>query len=451
MKKISEHLGQIIAALAAIALLIGTVAVFRVPIGNFFNSITGRETAVGDSLLAGMDGINLSDLESSSQEKVPTEIGTIHETDDYIYTFGAFSNISSAGHGGADHLFTYGDEGKVGLGWHVIVKDRSKTSYQAIEQQINGYPIVCMCECFAGCENLVTSPAIPASVVCLQRCYGALNNEQTGETAYCNSLTGVITLPDIPGTAQVPYKSYNAWNPNASYEGNWDGAGTDSDGPLQAMFWGKQSGDPIIVKYTTKCGAIETDSNFANDYNSSLIVKQCVDGEKATVNMTVSSVFTGRYVLVDGVGYVYVTEQDYTSAGFLAIDDGSTTLPNPLPSEVCGYPVIGTYEQPDSLPTESLKVGFVRYTFNPYLMRYQITRIGTLTEAPADALESTIEGYPATGLVEYFAAQAEYNRSITIGDITYSWNMSTASFTVPADQYGSAATVLYGYSVNPAA
>ena len=405
--------------------------------------------------LAASDNYSIEILASDGQAEAPftvatpTAFGEKYETDDYIYTFGTCSNLSE-GHGGAEHLYTWEGDERVGLGWHVIVKDRTKTSYEPIKDQINGYPIVCMCECFAGCENLVNSPAIPASVKCLQYCYGVRYDYATDTSTYCNSLTGEITLPDIEGTANVPYAQYDPWKNSTPSTGIWDGSGSSSGGPLHSMLFGKQSGEPVIVKYTTKCGAVETDYQFANSYDPNLIVKKCIDGEKATVTMTLTQVFTGRYVELNGYKYVYVTEQDYTAAGFLAIDDGTTALPNPLPSDVYGYPVIGTYEEVDNLPTQTTYSGVVQYTFNPYLGRYQIARIGRVSEAPAEALENTVNGYPATGLKEYFAGQLPQNRTLTYGGIVYSWNTDTECFSVPADQYESATRVIYGYAVNSA-
>ena len=59
MKKISEHLGQIIVALAGVALLIAACVVFRAPIGDFYHSIVGKETSIGDTVLAGVEDPNL--------------------------------------------------------------------------------------------------------------------------------------------------------------------------------------------------------------------------------------------------------------------------------------------------------------------------------------------------------------------------------------------------------
>lgn len=456
MKKISEHLGQIIAALAAIALLIGTVAVFATPMGNFFKGIITKQSDVGQEVLSGIQSLDF--MFGASQKKEAPAVGTTYETDDYIYTFGKGPQETGRywTHGKDACLYevTYDtdEEGNtvenvVGYGWHVKVKDTSKSSYGPILDEIDGYPVVCMYRCFAGCENLVTSPAIPASIKCLQYCFANIYDEGTDTSAWCNSLTGEIMLPDIVDYTEVSSANYDPWNSPST--GTWDGSNVGDEGPLAGMFAGKISGEPIIVKYTTKCGAAALDYrlNNAYGYDHTLIVKQCIDGDEAVPLYKFTKKWTGRVVEYDGVMYVYVAETDYPSAGFLAMDDGSGSLPNSLPSEIYGCPVIGTYEEIDNLPAQSAYSGVVEYTFNPYLGLYRITSVGRLSEAPADALETTVNGYPATGLKEYFAGKTEQNRILTYGDITYSWNADTESFTVPADQYENAAKTVYGYSV----
>jgi len=51
MKKISEHLGEIIVAVACIALFISTITLYRAPIGDFFAGISGNLGSVGSSVL----------------------------------------------------------------------------------------------------------------------------------------------------------------------------------------------------------------------------------------------------------------------------------------------------------------------------------------------------------------------------------------------------------------
>ena len=54
MKKISEHLGEIIVALAVVALIISVVTVFSAPVSNFFSSIVTKEVALGTEVMNGM-------------------------------------------------------------------------------------------------------------------------------------------------------------------------------------------------------------------------------------------------------------------------------------------------------------------------------------------------------------------------------------------------------------
>lgn len=58
MKQISEHLGRIIAALAAIALLVACVAGFSGDVGNFFGSIFLKVPAIANHVLGALDVID---------------------------------------------------------------------------------------------------------------------------------------------------------------------------------------------------------------------------------------------------------------------------------------------------------------------------------------------------------------------------------------------------------
>lgn len=54
MKLISEHLGEIIVALAGVALLISAITLFDAEIGTFFSSIITKLTDLGDTLVNDM-------------------------------------------------------------------------------------------------------------------------------------------------------------------------------------------------------------------------------------------------------------------------------------------------------------------------------------------------------------------------------------------------------------
>ena len=61
MKLISEHLGQIIAALAAVALLITSVVFFKAPIGDFFDNTVSKMTGIGDNIVANLDDVDVTE------------------------------------------------------------------------------------------------------------------------------------------------------------------------------------------------------------------------------------------------------------------------------------------------------------------------------------------------------------------------------------------------------
>ena len=48
MKLVTEHLGEIILAIAGVALIVGLILAFRQPIGDFFSDIIGKLTDVGE-------------------------------------------------------------------------------------------------------------------------------------------------------------------------------------------------------------------------------------------------------------------------------------------------------------------------------------------------------------------------------------------------------------------
>ena len=55
MKLISEHLGEIIVALAGVALLIAAITLFKAPIGDFFESIITKLTSIGSDVLESIE------------------------------------------------------------------------------------------------------------------------------------------------------------------------------------------------------------------------------------------------------------------------------------------------------------------------------------------------------------------------------------------------------------
>lgn len=55
MKKITEHLGELIVALAGVCLLISIIVLFKAPIGNFFDAIFDTEVSVGNKVVGGFE------------------------------------------------------------------------------------------------------------------------------------------------------------------------------------------------------------------------------------------------------------------------------------------------------------------------------------------------------------------------------------------------------------
>ena len=94
MKLISEHLGQIIAVLAAVALLICVVVGFKAPIGDFFGGIVVEETLIGNNIMSNLDDVdltNLSDGGNNSEEASETTYYTEEKiaSDEHLFAIGA--------------------------------------------------------------------------------------------------------------------------------------------------------------------------------------------------------------------------------------------------------------------------------------------------------------------------------------------------------------------------
>lgn len=62
MKLISEHLGEIIVALAGVALLITAIVFFKAEIGEFFSSIVEKLTGIGNKVLNNLDSVDVTNL-----------------------------------------------------------------------------------------------------------------------------------------------------------------------------------------------------------------------------------------------------------------------------------------------------------------------------------------------------------------------------------------------------
>lgn len=69
MKKISEHLGELIVALAGVLLLVSVIVYFNAPIGDFFHRIIHKEVTVGDKIV---NDINPGDLIFTEPVKDPS-------------------------------------------------------------------------------------------------------------------------------------------------------------------------------------------------------------------------------------------------------------------------------------------------------------------------------------------------------------------------------------------
>ena len=230
MKSISNHLGEIIVALACVALLISAVAFFNAPISNFFESIVDKEVGLGNTVMDGISDIDVSNIgvagdggDGGSEEgaggeeetdgdggsetfvslgrymtgvtsttvgdytgatatyatgeTVPEEpaFGDVYVYGDYEYRYNAYLYNDTATKYSKNEF----------NGWSVRALNTSKKAYGEILSEINGKPIVSAQYTFARCLDMETSPAIPATVTSME-----------GTFYYCPSLTESPVIPN---------------------------------------------------------------------------------------------------------------------------------------------------------------------------------------------------------------------------------------------------------------
>lgn len=87
------------------------------------------------------------------------------------------------------YLYTYGVETSyTTMGWVPAVNDQTKSSYEALQSQINGAPVVSLAFTFMGCSNMTAAPAIPYGVMTLDRAFHG-----------CRALTQAPAIPASVG------------------------------------------------------------------------------------------------------------------------------------------------------------------------------------------------------------------------------------------------------------
>ena len=71
--------------------------------------------------------------------------------------------------------------------YSVKVNDKSKSSYTSVVSYINDIPVSDMSGCYAGCENMTSTPSVLSSITEMRDAYRG-----------CNSLTGTVTINTTP-------------------------------------------------------------------------------------------------------------------------------------------------------------------------------------------------------------------------------------------------------------
>lgn len=96
MKKITEHLGALIAALAGVCLLISIIVLFKAPIGNFFDAIFHTEVSAGNKVVGGIV-LDPNDViftaPPATEPPTTTPPGTEH-----IHSFSSWQKVDDTDH-----------------------------------------------------------------------------------------------------------------------------------------------------------------------------------------------------------------------------------------------------------------------------------------------------------------------------------------------------------------
>lgn len=142
------------------------------------------------------DGTILSS--GAAMPEVPS-IGDEFSTADYTYKYGhSYYEM----HIMSTHIQQWTHSGNAG--WGVVVKDKTKTDYEALLPQINGAPLTNLNYAFYNCQNMVVAPAIPDGVVDMGSAFiGCIALTEapaipTSVTSLHMTFSGCVALVNVP-------------------------------------------------------------------------------------------------------------------------------------------------------------------------------------------------------------------------------------------------------------
>lgn len=189
MKFISQHLGEILIALAGVVLIITLVVFFSAPIENFFvdmmkdmglgNSTSGYNHEAPELHPSGtipergeythyVNGVyDTEKWEWSYDDEIMYEpgdafitpvVGDIYTYEDYEYCYGWYWCLDCE-----TWSHKCGCEFAIN-GWAARVLDNSKSAYGEILESINNEPVTTLFYTFGGCTALREAPVIPKDV-----------------------------------------------------------------------------------------------------------------------------------------------------------------------------------------------------------------------------------------------------------------------------------------------
>ena len=176
--------------------LTGTIEINANPLESFscFENttqpivLTGRSSMLDTIAATGNNG-NVT-VEVYTEPEVPgteaLDVGTYTAKDGTVYESGDTLPALTVGdtYICGDYKYKYQSSG-----WHVVVLDKTKTTYGEILSEINGGAVTSINGTFQNCTALTTAPAIPSSITSMNVTF-----------AGCKALTGTITIDANPSS-----------------------------------------------------------------------------------------------------------------------------------------------------------------------------------------------------------------------------------------------------------
>ena len=179
------------------------------------NPIVSLNVLSDDCILTLTDGTVYKGGEVVPESYVPTT-GDKFENSDYVYVYNkAYYQGSEEAYSGQEW-----DAPSVDMsGWGVRIKDDSKTTYRSMYENLAAQPVRFADNTFAGCKNLITSPAMPNEIVTMYYTFDGCSKL----TDFSNIPAGVKTIEgcfyDCESLKKIPHLPEGLINTESAFCG----------------------------------------------------------------------------------------------------------------------------------------------------------------------------------------------------------------------------------------